>query len=92
MKLYCSGKDITEIVTSITWSGDYKQAARALEFGIAVHPHDAYLPRITLKMGDMVALIDDKGKELFQGYVFFKEKNSFKDMYFLKRSLSTVTK
>lgn len=75
MKVICSGKDITEIVASITWSGDYKQAARKLEFGIAVHPHDAYLPRITLKMGDMVALIDDKGKELFQGYVFYKEKS-----------------
>lgn len=75
VKVYHQGKDITEIVTSITWSGDYKQAARRLEFGIAVHPHDAYLPRITLKMGDMVALIDDKGKELFQGYVFYKEKS-----------------
>lgn len=75
MKVICSGKDITEIVTSITWSGDYKQAARKLEFGIAVHPHDAYLPKITLRMGDMVALIDDEGEELFQGYVFFKEKS-----------------
>ncbi len=75
MKVICSGKDITEIVTSITWSGDYKQAARTLEFGIAVHPHDVYLPKITLRMGDMVALIDDKGKELFQGYVFYKEKS-----------------
>ncbi len=75
MKVICSGKDITEIVTSITWSGDYKQAARKLEFSIAVHPHDAYLPKITLRMGDMVALIDDEGEELFQGYVFFKEKS-----------------
>lgn len=75
MKLYCSGKDITEIVTSITWSGDYKQAARNLEFGIAVHPHDAYLPKVTIKMGDMVGLINDEGKELFQGYTFFKEKS-----------------
>lgn len=75
VKVYHQGKDITEIITSIRWSGDYKQAARTLEFGIAVHPHDAYLPRITLKMGDMVALIDDKGKELFQGYVFYKEKS-----------------
>lgn len=75
VKVYHQGKDITEIVTSIRWGGDYKQAARKLEFGIAVHPHDAYLPKVTLKMGDMVALIDDKGKELFQGYVFFKEKS-----------------
>jgi hypothetical protein len=75
MKLYCSGKDITEIVTSVTWSGGYKQAARILEFGIAVSPNDYYLPKITIKMGDMVGLVDDEGKELFQGYVFFKEKS-----------------
>lgn len=75
MKVICSGKDITEIVTSITWSGDYKQAARTLEFGIAVSPNDYYLPKITIKMGDMVQLFDDENNELFQGYVFFKEKS-----------------
>lgn len=75
MKIYCSGKDITEIVTSIRWSGDYKQAARSIEFGVAVHPHDAYLPKLTIKMGDIARLVDDKGKELFQGFVFYKEKS-----------------
>lgn len=75
MKLYCNGKDITEIVTSINWSGDYKQAARFIEFGIAVSAHDVYLPKITIKMGDMVGLVDDEGEELFQGYVFYKEKS-----------------
>lgn len=75
MKVICSGKDITEIVTSITWSGDYKQAARTLEFGIAVSPNDYYLPKVTIKMGDMVRLLDDENNELFQGYVFYKEKS-----------------
>lgn len=75
MKIIHKNKDITEIVTSITWSGDYKQAARTLEFGIAVSPNDYYLPKITIKMGDMVQLFDDENNELFQGYVFFKEKS-----------------
>lgn len=75
MRLYFSGKDITEITTSIRWGGDYKQAARSIEFGIAVSANDYYLPKITIKMGDMVGLVDDEGRELFQGFVFSKEKS-----------------
>ena len=75
MKIYCSGKDITEITTSIKWSGDYKQAARKIEFGVAVSPNDYYLPKITTLMGDNARLVDDKGEELFQGFVFSKEKS-----------------
>ena len=74
MKIYCSGKDITEIVTSTSWSGDDKQASRTLEFGIAVSPNDYYLPKVTIKMGDMVVGIKDD-EEIFQGYVFAKEKS-----------------
>lgn len=75
MKLIHKGKNIIEIVTSITWNGDYKQAARTLEFGIAVSPNDYYLPKVTILPGDMVRLLDDENNELFQGYVFYKEKS-----------------
>jgi len=75
MRIVHAGNDITQIVTSIRWSGDYKQAARVLEFGVVVHPHDPYLPKVTIGMGDMVYLFDDANNELFQGYVFFKEKS-----------------
>jgi len=75
MRVYWKSKDITEIVTSTTWSGDYKQAARSIEFGVAVHPHDAYLPRITIMMGDTVRVTDDNGREIFQGFVFDKKKS-----------------
>lgn len=75
MRLYCSGKDITEITTSIRWSGDYKQAARMIDFSMAASPHDPYLPKVTIEMGDMAVLIDEDGEEIFQGYVFTKEKS-----------------
>lgn len=75
MKIYWKDTDITNIITRSVWSGDIKQAARRLEFAIGVHPHDEYLPRITILMGDIVRLLDDNDKELFQGYVFFKEKS-----------------
>lgn len=69
-------KDITELVTSVTWSGDYKQAARKLEFTVAVSPTDRFLPRPFIGLGYMVKLFTAAGTELFQGYVFFKEKSS----------------
>lgn len=75
MRIVHKGKDISELVSSIIWSGDYSQAARSLEFNIVVSAHDEYLPKVTLKMGDLIKLIDKRDKELFQGYVFYKEKS-----------------
>lgn len=68
-------KDIRQLVTSITWSGEYQQAARTLEVGIAVSPHDSYLPREYIALGSMLKLLDDKDVELFRGYVFSKQKS-----------------
>lgn len=74
VRVYCGGKDITEIVTSSRWSGDDKQASRMFEFGIAVSLNDYYLPKVTIKMGDMV-VVEKDDEEIFQGYVFSKEKS-----------------
>lgn len=68
-------KDISQLVTSITWSGEYKQVARILEVVIAVSPHDSHLPRQYIALGSMLKLQDDEGVELFQGYVFTKQKS-----------------
>ena len=68
-------KDITQLISSIIWSGDYKQAARTLELSVVVSPHDYYLPKHYISLGDSIKLLDDNGKEIFQGYVFFKEKS-----------------
>lgn len=74
MKVYHKNDDITEIVENLTWSGDYKQAARKVGMNIVVSPHDKYLPRVNIAMGDMVQVFL-YGKEAFRGYVFFKEKS-----------------
>lgn len=68
-------KDISQLVTSITWSGEYKQVARILEVVITVSPHDSHLPRQYIALGSMLKLQDDEGVELFQGYVFTKQKS-----------------
>lgn len=67
-------KDITSLVANIKWSGDWQQAARTLTFNLAVSPHDHYLPKVHLAMGDMITLTRND-RELFRGYIFSKEKS-----------------
>ena len=75
MILRHEGKDVTEIVTKIKWSGDSKQAARVLEFSVAVSASDYYLPVVNFAMEDMVRFLDNNGNEIFQGYIFNKAKS-----------------
>lgn len=74
MKVIHKGKDITGLVTSITWSGDYKQASRQVELSIATSPTDFYLPKLHIAMEDFIIIFMDN-KEIFQGFVFSKEKS-----------------
>ncbi|HHV75533.1 MAG TPA: hypothetical protein GXX41_13045 [Thermoanaerobacterium sp.] len=67
--------DISQLVTSIVWSGDYQQAARKLEINIAASPTDYYLPKVNITLGNMLKLLTDDGIELFQGYVFYRGKS-----------------
>lgn len=68
--------DISELVESITWSGDYQQAARRLEVSLVSSPTDYYLPKVDVKLGNMLKLLTDEGKELFRGYVFYRERST----------------
>ena len=67
--------DITQLITSMTWSGDISQVARKLEFGMVVSPSDSYIPKVYIGLGNRLRLYDNSGKELFRGTVFFKEKS-----------------
>lgn len=67
-------QDITKLITTYTWSGDYKQAARQLTFNVANTPTDYYLPKISIMTGAMIRLYDNTN-ELYQGYVFTQERN-----------------
>jgi len=66
-------KDITPLVTSITWSGEVQQAARKLEINLAASPHDHYLPRVVVGLGNMLKLQTDDGMELMKGFIFSKQ-------------------
>ncbi len=69
-------KDVTQLVKSIVWSGDYQQVARKLEVNIAASPTDAFLPSVSITSGSMIRFFDDDDNELFRGYIFSKEKTS----------------
>jgi cell wall-associated NlpC family hydrolase len=67
--------DITNLLESVTWSGDYKQACRKLEFSIASSSFDKNIPKVPIKNGNMV-LFYENGKELFRGFIYNFGKNS----------------
>ena len=56
--------DITQLVERVTWSGDYKQAARKLEFTIISNRYDNKIPKVSIKDGFMVFFYENN-KELF---------------------------
>ncbi|PIC72435.1 C40 family peptidase [Sporosarcina sp. P17b] len=66
--------DITDFVTAVKWSGDDKQVARVLTFGIVSSPTDKNIPVLNLKMFDMIKM-KDGDTEKYRGYVFAKDKS-----------------
>jgi len=67
--------DVTQLVESITWSGDYQQCARTLEFGIISSPTDKNVPTVGCELGNGVVFMQDD-RVLFDGYVFERQKDT----------------
>ena len=76
MKLICNKKDISEFVSSATWSGASTQASRTLEFTVTNSPYDRDTNSPHFKLGDKVIWHDDKGKARFLGRITSREKKS----------------
>ena len=74
-QLTAGGKDISQLVEKVTWSGDSKQVARKLAFFIATRSTDRFLPKVTINEGDSV-LFKDGDRTLFGGPVFDIEKSA----------------
>jgi len=66
--------DIMQLVTSIKWGGDIKQAARHLEINLAFGP-DQSLPQYSVPIGSLLILYND-AKEIIRGVVFEAQKNT----------------
>lgn len=76
MKLICNKKDVTEFVSSATWSGASTQASRTLEFTVTNSPYDRSTNSPRFKLGDKVIWHDDKGNARFLGRITSREKKS----------------
>ena len=74
-QLTAGGKDLSQLVEKVTWSGDSKQVARKLTFSIATRSTDRFLPKVTINEGDSV-LFRDGDRTLFGGPVFDIEKSA----------------
>lgn len=72
--------DITQLVQDVTWSGDYKQASRKLEFSIMSSIYDKDIPQVDIQEGYMVFFYED-GKELFRGFIYTIDKDSQQTSY-----------
>ncbi|MCI1958589.1 MAG: hypothetical protein LKJ25_03075 [Clostridia bacterium] len=98
MKLILNNKDITQIVGQITWSGDYSDCSRCLEFTYIVNSDIKSLTDIKAELGANVIFYDDDGNRLFDGFIFSRDKSSessevtascFDRGIYLKRNKST---
>lgn len=74
-QLIVAGKDLSELLPQITWSGDTKQVARQLAFSIVQKDTDKFLPDVDISEGSEVVLQED-GEVLFGGIVFDIEKSA----------------
>lgn len=73
LRLVVNGADVINLVPTVTWSGDYLQCSRTLEFGAATSPADQRIPVINCPLGAAVQLLHDNTL-LFDGFVFGRDK------------------
>lgn len=65
----------TNLVRSITWSGDYQQCSRTLEFELISSSTDKNIPVIKCELGYGVTLMLEN-RTLFDGYIFERQKDT----------------
>lgn len=51
MKLLTGGKDISQLIEKITWSGDTSQVSRKINFTIAQNKKDTLFPDVSIDIG-----------------------------------------
>ena len=74
--------DITNLIQKVTWSGDYKQAARKLEFSILSNQYDKSIPSVDIKEGYMAYFSEGK-KELFRGFIYSIKKTTNENIEYM---------
>ena len=79
MKIMWNDAKITGYVTSVTWAGSAKQAARTVVFSVAYSPNDKNVKTLGIKLGDKIVFYpgypDDK-KTKFVGIITQRKRKS----------------
>lgn len=90
--------NITNLLTSCSWSGDRTQAARKLEFTFVQDDRDPNIPVISVDVGYTVVGGDDEGNVVFRGNIYKLERNrdqssvkitAYDNLFVLNRSKTT---
>lgn len=98
MRIWHKEKDISNLISSLTWSGSRLQAARKLEFDYVQDDRDANVPQVVINNGETVFGYDDAGALVFRGNVFDVEKDrkrgnvhivAFDNLFILTKSRTT---
>lgn len=74
MKLLTGGKDISQLIEKITWSGDTSQVSRKVNFTIAQNKKDTLFPNVSIDIGDEIIMQDNEGNNIFGGIIFVADK------------------
>jgi hypothetical protein len=75
MKITIGDYDVTQLVRTVTWSGDYKQCARTLTLGLLSSPTDRNIPVVPCEVG-MPVVLAIGARVLFEGYIFSRQKST----------------
>lgn len=67
--------DVSGLVPTVEWSGDYQSCARKLEFEMLANGAGDLIPQIPCDIGSRVAFRED-GNLVFDGYIFSRQKST----------------
>ena len=93
-----SATDISQLLTSVTWSGDRTQAARKLEFSFVQDDRDENIPVVEIDSGYIIFGADEDNNIVFTGNVYQLEKDrakstvkvvSYDQLFILNKSKTT---
>ncbi|BCK01406.1 XkdQ/YqbQ family protein [Anaerocolumna chitinilytica] len=68
--------DISDFVSTITWSGSVGQASRQLEITVIYSPIEKNIQEINISIGDRLKLLTDGGALLIDTMVYSRERKS----------------
>lgn len=68
-------RSVIQLVQEITWSGDYMQVARTLEFSLLSSTTDDTIPQVDCPLGAGVRLVVE-GQTLFDGFVVTRSRDT----------------